>query len=62
MNIKQNRTIQEWEELVERYFDALTTDVEEQELKSFLLSSEAVVGRNLRGMDIPVIVRVVHVL
>ena len=42
MNIKQNRTIQEWEELVERYFDALTTDVEEQELKSFLLSSEAV--------------------
>lgn len=44
MNIKQNRTIQEWEELVERYFDALTTDVEEQELKSFLLSSEAVGG------------------
>ena len=42
MNKKQNRTIQEWEELVERYFDALTTDVEEQELKSFLLSSEAV--------------------
>ena len=41
MNIKQQRTIQEWEELVERYFDALTTDAEEQELKSFLLSSEA---------------------
>lgn len=42
MNIKQQRTIQEWKELVERYFDALTTDTEEQELKSFLLSPEAV--------------------
>ena len=42
MNIKQQRPIQEWEELVERYFDALTTDAEEQELRSFLLSPEAV--------------------
>jgi len=42
MNIKQERSIREWEELVERYFDALTTDAEEQELRSFLLSSEAV--------------------
>ena len=42
MNIKQQRPIQEWEELVERYFDALTTDAEEQELKSCLLSPEAV--------------------
>ena len=40
MNIKQERSIREWEELVERYFDALTTDAEEQELRSFLLSSE----------------------
>ena len=42
MNIKQERSIREWEELVERYFDALTTDTEEQQLRSFLLSSEAV--------------------
>lgn len=42
MNIKQERSIREWEELVERYFDALTTDAEEQQLRSFLLSSEAV--------------------
>ena len=42
MNIKQQRPIQVWEELVERYFDALTTDAEEQELKSFLLSPDAV--------------------
>ena len=42
MNIKQKRSIQEWEEWVERYFDALTTDKEEQELREFLLSPEAV--------------------
>lgn len=30
-----------WEELVERYFDALTTDAEEQELRDFLCSPEA---------------------
>lgn len=30
-----------WEEQVERYFDALTTDAEEQELRSFLCSPEA---------------------
>lgn len=41
-DIKPIRSIQEWEELVERYFDALTTDAEEQELRSFLLSPEAV--------------------
>ena len=41
-NIKQIRTLQEWEELVERYFDALTTDAEEQELRNFLGSPEAV--------------------
>lgn len=40
--INPRRSIQEWEALVERYFDALTTDAEEQELKYFLLSSEAV--------------------
>ena len=42
MNIKQIRSLQEWEELVERYFDALTTEAEEQELKCFLCSPEAV--------------------
>ena len=42
MNIKQKRSIQEWEEWVERYLDALTTDKEEQELREFLLSPEAV--------------------
>ena len=41
-NIKQIRTLQEWEELVERYFDALTTDAEEQELRDFLCSPEAI--------------------
>ena len=41
-NIKQIRSLQEWEELVERYFDALTTEAEEQELKCFLCSPEAV--------------------
>lgn len=41
-DIMPMRSIQEWEELVERYFDALTTDAEEQELRSFLLASEAV--------------------
>ena len=41
-NIKQIRSLQEWEELVERYLDALTTDAEEQELRDFLCSSEAV--------------------
>ena len=40
-NIQQTRSLQEWEELVERYFDASTTNHEEQELKAFLLSSEA---------------------
>ena len=43
-NIKQIRSLQEWEEQVERYFDALTTEAEEQELKDFLCSSEAVGG------------------
>ena len=42
MNIHPERSIQEWEELAERYFDASTTDAEEQELKHFLLSSKAV--------------------
>jgi hypothetical protein len=41
-NIKQIRSLQEWEEQVERYFDALTTEAEEQELKDFLCSPEAV--------------------
>lgn len=41
-DIKPIRSAREWEDLVERYFDALTTDAEEQELRSFLLSSEAV--------------------
>ena len=41
-NIKQIRSLQEWEEQVERYFDALTTDAEEQELRDFLCSSKAV--------------------
>lgn len=36
------RSMKEWEALVERYFDALTTDEEERELVSFLASSEAV--------------------
>ena len=40
-NIKQISSIQEWEELVERYFDALTTNEEERELKDFLCSPEA---------------------
>ena len=35
-NIKQIRSLKEWEELVERYFNALTTDAEEQELQDFL--------------------------
>ena len=42
INIKHKRSIQEWEECVERYFDALTTDQEEQELKVFLLSPAAI--------------------
>ena len=41
-NIKQIRFLQEWEELVERYWDGLTTDAEEQELRNFLCSSKAV--------------------
>ena len=41
MNIHQTRSIHEWEELVERYFDAMTSDKEEQELKAFLLTKEA---------------------
>ena len=41
-NIQHIRSIQEWEDLVERYFDALTSDAEERELQDFLLSPEAV--------------------
>ena len=41
MNIHQTRSLREWEELVERYFDAMTSDLEEQELKAFLLTPEA---------------------
>ena len=41
-NIQHIRSIQEWEEQVERYFDALTSDAEERELRDFLLSHEAV--------------------
>ena len=41
MNIHQTRSPQEWEELVERYFDAMTSDKEEQELKAFLLKPAA---------------------
>jgi hypothetical protein len=40
-NIHHTRSFQEWEALVERYFDAMTTEREEQELKAFLLSPEA---------------------
>ena len=40
-NIKQIRSLQEWEEQIERYFDALTTEAEELELKDFLCSPEA---------------------
>ena len=35
------RSIQEWEELVDRYLDAMTTDEEEKELRDFLLSPES---------------------
>ena len=41
-NIQHIRSIQEWEDRVERYFDALTTDAEERELRDFLLTPEAV--------------------
>ena len=41
-NIQHLRSVQEWENRVERYFDALTTDAEERELRDFLLSPEAV--------------------
>ena len=41
-NIQPMRSIPEWEDLVERYFDALTSDAEERELQAFLLSPEAV--------------------
>ena len=41
-NILPMRSIPEWEDLVERYFDALTSDAEERELQAFLLSPEAV--------------------
>ena len=34
-----NRTRAEWLELVEKYFDALTTQQEEQELKKFLVTT-----------------------
>ena len=36
-----NRTTAEWLELVEKYFDALTTQQEEQELKNFLATPAA---------------------
>ena len=36
-----NRTTAEWLELVEKYFDALTTQQEEQELKNFLATLAA---------------------
>lgn len=36
-----NRTTAEWLELVEKYFDALTTQQEEQELKKFLATPAA---------------------
>ena len=36
-----NRTTAEWLELVEKYFDALTTAQEEQELKTFLVTPAA---------------------
>lgn len=36
-----NRTRAEWLELVEKYFDALTTQQEEQELKKFLVTPAA---------------------
>ena len=36
-----NRTTAEWLELVEKYFDALTTQQEEQELKKFLVTPAA---------------------
>lgn len=37
----RTRTIAEWLELVEKYFDALTTRQEEEELKKFLASPAA---------------------
>jgi hypothetical protein len=37
----KNRTTAEWLELVEKYFDALTTQQEEQELKKFLVTPAA---------------------
>lgn len=37
----RTRTIAEWLELVEKYFDALTTSQEEQELKKFLATPAA---------------------
>ena len=37
----KNRTTAEWLELVEKYFDALTTPHEEQELKRFLATPAA---------------------
>ena len=40
-NIQHIRSIHEWENRVERYFDALTTDAEERELRNFLLTPEA---------------------
>lgn len=36
------RSIEEWEELVERYFEAQTTDEEERQLRYFLLTEAAV--------------------
>lgn len=47
MKKEQNKTRfsplskEEWEELVERYFEAQTTDDEEQRLRAFLLTDEA---------------------
>ncbi len=41
-NKKQSSAdIQEWQQLIERYFDATTTDAEEQRLKQFLASPQS---------------------
>lgn len=37
----KSHTIEEWKELVERYFEATLSDKEEQELRLFLASEEA---------------------
>lgn len=38
---KDKKDIRQWEDLVERYFDALTTEEEEKELRGFLAAPEA---------------------